>query len=56
MRRQEIDCVGGDQLTAELQDFVGCVRGGGTPRVDGGAGRDAVALATRVLDSLQNHA
>jgi predicted dehydrogenase len=53
---QEIDCAGDDQLTAELRDFVGCVRSGGTPRVDGTAGRDAVALATRVLESLRNHA
>jgi predicted dehydrogenase len=52
----EMDCAGGDQLTAELQDFVRCVRGGGRPRVDGEAGRDAVALAGRVLDSLNRHA
>jgi predicted dehydrogenase len=53
---QEIDCTGGDQLTAELQDFLDCVRNGGTPRVDGTAGRDAVALATQILDSLRSHA
>jgi len=53
---QEVDCAGGDLLAAELQDFVRCVRGGGRPRVDGAAGRDAVALAGRVLDSLNRHA
>jgi predicted dehydrogenase len=53
---QEIDCAGGDQLTAELQDFLGCVRDGRTPRVDGVAGREAVAVATEVLDALQQHA
>jgi predicted dehydrogenase len=53
---QDIDCAGGDQLTAELQDFLGCVRDGRTPRVDGVAGRDAVALATQVLDALRQHA
>jgi predicted dehydrogenase len=53
---QEIDCAGGDQLTAELQDFLGCVRNGGTPRVDGRAGRDAVALAARVVEGLRHHA
>ncbi len=52
----ELDCAGGDQLTAELQDFVGCVRDGGSPRVDGVAGRDAVALAGRVLECLRLHA
>src|SRR5205814_1555348 len=53
---QEVDCSGGDQLTRELQDFVYCVRTGRRPRVDGRAGRDAVALAGRVLDSLRVHA
>jgi predicted dehydrogenase len=53
---QEIDCAGGDQLTAELQDFLGCAREGRAPRVDGVAGRDAVVLATRVLDALRQHA
>ncbi len=53
---REVDCAGGDQLTAELNDFLACVRGGGTPRVDGAAGRDAVALAARVLEALRGHA
>jgi predicted dehydrogenase len=51
----EIDCAGGDQLTAELRDFVECVRKGTTPRVDGNAGRDAIALASLILDRLRNH-
>jgi predicted dehydrogenase len=53
---QEWDCPGGDQLTNELQDFVRCVRTGATPRVDGAAGREAVALASAVLDALRRHA
>jgi hypothetical protein len=53
---QEVDCEDGDQLTNELHDFVDSVRSGSRPRVDGAAGRDAVALAWRVLDSLRNHA
>ena len=53
---QELDCAGGDQLTLELQDFLRCVRTGARPRVDGAAGRDAVALAWAVLDSLRAHA
>jgi predicted dehydrogenase len=52
----ELDCNAGDQLTRELEDFVECVRTGRRPRVDGAAGRDALALAGRVLDSLRNHA
>ncbi len=45
----------GDQLTAELRHFVDCVRTGETPRVTGEAGRDALALAHRVLDSVRGH-
>jgi predicted dehydrogenase len=53
---QELDCNEGDQLTKELQEFVRCVRTGQKPRVDGEAGREALALAGRILDSLQAHA
>jgi predicted dehydrogenase len=54
---QELDCnAGDDQLTKELQEFVSCVRTGRRPRVDGTAGRDSLALASRILDSLQAHA
>jgi predicted dehydrogenase len=53
---QELDCDAGDQLTKELQEFVHSVRTGQRPLVDGAAGRDALALAGRVLDSLQVHA
>jgi predicted dehydrogenase len=52
----ELDCQGGDQLTCELQDFLHCVRTGARPRVSGEEGRDALALATRVLESLGRHA
>lgn len=51
----ELDCNRGDQLTRELQDFVHSVQTGQTPRVDGQAGRNAVALATQILDQVQNH-
>src|SRR5262249_51410277 len=53
---QERDCDRGDQLTRELQEFVECVRTGRAPRVDGVAGRNALALAGRVLASLRAHA
>jgi predicted dehydrogenase len=45
----------GDQLTRELQHFIHCVRTGETPRVRGADGRNALALATRVLESLRGH-
>jgi predicted dehydrogenase len=45
-----------DQLTAELKHFVQCVRTGRTPRVTGEDGRDALALAERVLASVRGHA
>jgi predicted dehydrogenase len=51
-----LDCSGGDQLTRELQHFVRCLQTGATPRVSGGEGRDAIALATRILESLRSHA
>jgi predicted dehydrogenase len=45
-----------DQLTRELRHFIDCVRTGSRPRVNGEDGRDAVALACRVLASLREHA
>ncbi len=51
----ELDCGSRDQLTAELNDFVHCLRSGEQPRVDGKAGRDAVALATQILACIRNH-
>ena len=45
-----------DQLTLELTDFVEAVREERLPRVDGYAGRDAIALAERVLAKIDAHA
>ncbi len=53
---RELDLERGDQLTRELLDFVACVRSGGTPRVGGTAGLNAMALAARVLESIRGHA
>jgi predicted dehydrogenase len=53
---QELDCNADDQLTKELREFIDSVRTGRPPRVDGAAGRDALALASRILDSLHAHA
>jgi predicted dehydrogenase len=51
----ELDCHGGDQLTRELQDFLHCVRTGERPRASGEDGLEALALATRILESLHAH-
>src|SRR5262249_44499032 len=45
----------GDQLTRELQDFVHCVQKGTGPRVTAEDGRDAVALASEILESISSH-
>lgn len=50
-----LDCNRGDQLTRELQHFMQCVRTGSRPRVCCEDGRDAVALATNILESLRRH-
>jgi hypothetical protein len=44
-----------DQLTAELRHFVDCVRHHETPRVRGEDGRNALALAERVLHAVHHH-
>lgn len=44
-----------DQLTNELRGFLDCVRTGKSPRVTGEAGRDALALAERVLAAVRTH-
>jgi predicted dehydrogenase len=51
-----IDGKAHDQLTAELQHFIGCVRSGAEPRVTGTDARDAVALAGLILHEIQTHA
>lgn len=44
-----------DQLTNELRHFVECVKHNRTPRVTGEDGRDALALAERILASVRSH-
>jgi predicted dehydrogenase len=51
----ELDCNRGDQLTSELRHFIYCVRTGGRPRVAGEDGRNALALAERILEALRDH-
>jgi predicted dehydrogenase len=45
----------GDALTAELKHFVHCIVTGTKPKVSGEEGRNAIALATRILESMQIH-
>lgn len=45
----------GDQLTSELRHFIDCVRTGRTPRVTGEDGREALAVAERILASVRCH-
>ena len=45
-----------DALALELQDFVEAVLGRREPRVNGEAGRDALAVAERILSSIGDHA
>jgi predicted dehydrogenase len=52
----ELDRNQGDQLTRELEEFVQCVRTGARPRVSGEEGRDAIRLASQILDSMRSHA
>jgi predicted dehydrogenase len=52
----ELERPEGDQLTKELIDFVHCVRTGSRPRVNGEDGRDAVALAGRILECITRQA
>jgi predicted dehydrogenase len=51
----ELDRNSGDQLVAELHDFVRCVSTGNRPRVSGEEGLNALALAARVQESLRSH-
>jgi len=41
-----------EPLRRELADFIAAVRGHGAPAVSGRAGRDALALATRIADAM----
>ncbi len=43
-------------IEEEQRDFVAAIRTGKTPRVDGAAGRDAVAVAEMILQCIEDHA
>jgi predicted dehydrogenase len=46
----------GNAIQDEQRDFVRAVREGRAPRVDGAAGRDAVAVAEKILERIEEHA
>jgi predicted dehydrogenase len=43
-------------IQEEQRDFVAAIRTGKAPRVDGSAGRDAVAIAEKILERIDEHA
>ena len=48
-----LDVPAGEPLERELTNFVGVVRNGGKPGVDGAAGRRALVLAQQIAESLE---
>jgi len=55
LRRQELQFAAADALQLELEDFVDSIRRQRSPRVPGEEGRDAVALAERILQKIDAH-
>jgi predicted dehydrogenase len=54
--RSQRDAVPVNAIQEEQRDFAAAVRTGRAPRVDGAAGRDAVAVAELILDRIEEHA
>ena len=53
--RSQRDAQPVNAIQEEQRDFVNAVRTGQTPRVDGAAGRDAVAVAEMILERIAEH-
>jgi predicted dehydrogenase len=53
--KQEVPAVETNAIEQELLDFAAAVRTGRAPRVTGADGRDAVAVAERVLEQVRRH-
>jgi predicted dehydrogenase len=49
------DSPSGNAIQEEQRDFVGAIREGRAPRVDGAAGADAVAVAEMILERIEEH-
>jgi predicted dehydrogenase len=54
--RKQVACEAVDALALEAADFVEAIRLERPPRVTGQAGRDAVAVAERILQRVNHHA
>lgn len=54
--RSQRDAQPVNAIQDEQRDFVATVRTGKTPRVDGAAGRDAIAVAEMILERIEEHA
>lgn len=54
--KRELPALDTNAIEEELRDFAGAIAAGRAPRVTGADGRDAVAIAERVLESLRQHA
>ncbi|PHR97641.1 MAG: oxidoreductase [Blastopirellula sp.] len=52
---QEVELQQCNAIEEEIKDFAHCIRHGGTPRVTGQAGRDAVAVAQQVIQAVESH-
>lgn len=50
-----LDVSGDEPLRRELEDFMAAVRDGRPPEVTGEQGRSALALATRIVDLMEQH-
>jgi hypothetical protein len=54
--RSQRDAQPVNAIQEEQRDFVSAVRTGRPPRVDGVAGRDAIAVAEMILERMEEHA
>ncbi len=54
--RTQYESPAANAIEDEQRDFVRAVREGRAPRVDGAAGRDAVAVAEMILERIEEHA
>jgi predicted dehydrogenase len=54
--RSQRDAQPVNAIQEEQRDFVNAIRTGRTPRVDGSAGRDAIAVAEMILENIEEHA
>jgi predicted dehydrogenase len=54
--RSQRDAQPVNAIQEEQRDFVNAIRTGRAPKVDGAAGRDAIAVAEMILDRMEEHA